>query len=152
MEPCLGRLLLGLTALLLVACTEETTILGAVVSYEDGGPHPDLQVARAICNAAEVARSIEAISDVQIRVVDEETRDGLCMSSGVRSCWLPASRTVVVVRPGDGCQVSDNAITHELGHADRQAWLGDSDSRHADVEWWARWDQIAADRPCGGVR
>lgn len=138
--------------LALAACSEETTILGATVRYEDGGPHPDLQVARAICNAAEVARDIESISDVTIRVVSPAERDGLCMSNGVRSCWLPASRTVVVVRPDDGCQVADNAITHELGHADREAWLGSSDSHHEDVEWWQRWDEIAAQRPCGGVR
>lgn len=142
----------ALLILALVACSTETQILGATVTYEDGGPQPDRQVARAICNAAEVARSLDAISGVKIRVVDEETRDGLCLSSVKRSCWLPQSRTVVVVRPGDGCQVPDNAITHELGHADREAWLGNSDADHEDAEWWERWDEIAAERGCGGVR
>lgn len=153
-RPLHRRLIVRLLLVLLVlaACTEETTILGAVVSYEDGGPHPDRQVARAICNAAELAEDFDSIADIHIRVVDLETRDGLCMSDGKRSCWLPGSRTVVVVRPDDGCQVPDNGITHEYGHAAREGWQGDSDAHHEDKVYWHKWDKVAADRPCGGVR
>jgi hypothetical protein len=109
-------------------------------------------LARAVCAAAERlpdARLLDGARVVVLATADEVR--GYCLSDNAAACWHPdysdedGAGTVYVGPPGDGGQLSDEALVHELAHLGLWRWDGDADTAHVRCADWARYDSPVLD-------
>ena len=144
--------ILGASVALSVSCAphwQGDEILGATVTFPDDGPRPVRIVARAIYDASEASPDPRLLRDARIVILATQAEtNGYCLSPA-HGCWHPdyddegGAGTIYVGPPGDGGQVAESVIRHELGHLARWRWKGDSDAEHKDTEWWIRFDSPA---------
>jgi len=103
--------------------------------------------ARAVYDASEASPDPRLLRDARVVIVATQAElQGWCLQPTVAGCWHPdyddedGAGTIYVGPPGDGEQLAESVIRHELGHLARWRWRGDSDAEHADDEWWRKFD------------
>lgn len=122
-------------------------VLGVTVEWPEGGARPIRALSVAICEAADASPDPRLLAGARVVVLasDEATHEA-CLASNAAGCWHPdyddadGAGTIYVGPSGIGNQLAIGVLRHEFGHLARWRWLGSSDTEHADLKWWARYD------------
>lgn len=122
-------------------------MLGVEVEWPVGSTRHYHEAARAICDAALLADDPRLINDASVVVLETVGAvESACLQSNVAACWHPdyddadGAGTIYLGPPRDGEPFADEALKHELGHLIRWRSRDDSDTEHADHDWWALYD------------
>lgn len=123
-------------------------MLGVAVEWRgDDGPRPWSEFGRAVCDAALASPDPRVLYGASVVVLGtREELEGACLQSGVTGCWHPdyddedGAGRIYLGPPGDGGELSDATLRHELGHLARARWKGGADARHEDDAWWVAYD------------